>query len=339
MTEHIYSTGMYKIIGNLLSPFSKITKISVGEFLLYILLLFILFQCLRFVYHLFQPRSNVKKMFFTLFINIIVCLSILYFVFIITWGINYHRLPFSTIANLNPQPSSVEDLESLCENLIEQANSLREKNLEDEQGLTDIPNKLKSVPERSNLGFSISSRVYPELGGRDVYPKGVFLSNLMSYAGIAGIFFPFTGEANFNTLLPDVQLPSTVTHEIAHQRGFAREDEANYIAYLVCSHHPDVDFQYSGILLALSHSMNKLYEYDQDKYLHLTKNYSKGLIRDLDSIKEFWSSYEGPLERFSSKMNNLYLKSNLQEEGVHSYGRMVDLLLAEFKEGRKTSMK
>ena len=55
---------------------------------------------------------------------------------------------------------------------------------------------------------------------------------MLSYLGISGIFIPFTCEANVNATLPDWEIPFTACHELAHQRGFAREDEANYVGYL-----------------------------------------------------------------------------------------------------------
>jgi len=68
--------------------------------------------------------------------------------------------------------------------------------------------------------------------------------------------FPFTGEANVNISMPHTSIPFTACHEMAHQIGFAREDEANFIAYIACKNHPSPDFQYSGILSALINATN-----------------------------------------------------------------------------------
>jgi hypothetical protein len=118
---------------------------------------------------------------------------------------------------------------------------------------------------------------------------------------------------------------------MAHQRGFAREDEANFIGYLVCKAHKDVDFQYSGYLLATIYSMNALYKYDIDSYNELTAKYNEGVRRDLQNNSEFWKQFEGPIEEMQEKINDSYLKSNKQADGIYSYGRMVDLLLAEYR--------
>jgi len=189
----------------------------------------------------------------------------------------------------------------------------------------------KTVFDRAIEGYDILSKDIKEVGGLYGKPKRILNSKFMSYAGISGIYSPFTFEANVNTLQPDSMIPSTASHEMAHQRGFAREDEANYIAYLTCKASPSKDFQYSGVLLGLIHSMNALYKYDKEAYFTLKEKYSEGVQADLKNINLFWSKYDGPIERTSTKINNAYLKSNYQKDGVYSYGRMVDLLIAEYQ--------
>jgi len=126
-------------------------------------------------------------------------------------------------------------------------------------------------------------------------------------------------------------LASTTTHEMAHQRGFAREDEANYIAYLTSTLHPDPDFQYSGVMLALTYTMNTLYRYNPETWIEVRNEYSEGVNRDIEDMKKYWTHYQGPIDQISTNINNTYLMANRQKDGVNSYGRMVDLMLAEFR--------
>jgi hypothetical protein len=189
----------------------------------------------------------------------------------------------------------------------------------------------KGALSRASKGYENISPSYPVFSGRYGKPKGVLTSLGLCYTGIAGIYMPFTGEANVNILVPDATLPSTICHEMAHQRGFAREDEANFIGYLACKYSNDADFQYSGYLLALIYSMNALYAYDEASYYELVKTYSPGLVRDLKYDSDFWKQFEGPAEKAQERINDAYLKSNKQADGIYSYGRMVDLLLAEYK--------
>jgi len=88
-------------------------------------------------------------------------------------------------------------------------------------------------------------------------------------------------------------------------------------------------------MLALIYSMNALADVDFEAYKDLVGKYSPGMRRDLIDNNEFWAQYEGKVEKISNSINNTYLKTNGQKDGVQSYGRMVDLLLAEYRSKEK----
>ncbi|MGI6066680.1 MAG: DUF3810 domain-containing protein, partial [Bacillota bacterium] len=262
--------------------------------------------------------------------NFLAFAGVIYFAFILVWGLNYYRLPFSEIAQLPFQPVAKEELVQVCEKLIDHANNLRVA-VHEENGVMKIFGTKPALPERAQAGYVNAAKIIPQLGGDYSPAKEVFLSEALSYAGLSGIYFPFTGEANFNRAMPDVMLPNTICHEMAHQRGFAREDEANYIAFATCRSHPDVDFQYSGTILALNYVLRAVHISDNKAVERLMAKCSPGIKKDLQDTAQFWSKYEGPVERLSHDVNNLYLKSNHQKDGVASYGRMVDLLIADYR--------
>lgn len=329
--EKVYSNGFYKVIVQVLSISTSFFPLSVAEIIFVILIFFFLWKFISMIMKIIHQKHFEKYMLLHFILNTMIFVSITYFLFIVLWGLNYYRIPFYKIANLDVQPASTIELELLCKDLINNANNLRCIVKENKNGVMSLSSGYTNTFSTASKGYERASNIYPELSGKYGNPKGIIFSKIMSFAGIGGIYSPFTGEANVNILMPDPTLPSTACHEMAHQRGFSREDEANYIAYLTCSMHPDVDFQYSGTLLALIHSMNALFRYDEEKYILLHKKYSNGLLRDLAAIKSFWQKYEGPIERVSTKLNNAYLKSNRQKDGVQSYGRMVDLLIAQHR--------
>ncbi len=331
MVEDYYSTGIYKLIGKTLSLITGVVPSSAGELLLIFTVIFTAIRIILLIIKMFRKTDGRWQMLFNFTTNIIAAASIIYFCFIVLWGLNYYRLPFSTISKLEIKPSTTSELTELCKSLVERANHLRSSIKEDSRGVAQLSGNYRDILKKAYLGYENASRLYPELGGTYGPPKGVLLSRLMSYTGITGVYFPFTGEANVNVSVPGFDIPATACHEMAHQRGFAREDEANYIAYLTCRMHPDIDFQYSGILLALIHSTNVLYQADREAFIDLRSKYSEGLNRDLKDLNNYWRQFEGPVSDVSDKINDTYLKANNQRDGVQSYGRMVDLLLAEYR--------
>lgn len=58
-------------------------------------------------------------------------------------------------------------------------------------------------------------------------------------------------------------------------------------------------------------------------------------VQDLQENNEYWDQYEGKVAEVSNQVNDTYLKLNDQKDGVQSYGRVVDLMLAMFLQNRQ----
>lgn len=123
-------------------------------------------------------------------------------------------------------------------------------------------------------------------------------------------------------------------HELSHLRGFMREDEANFLAYLACKSSTDLDFQYSGYMMAFIYATNALYDVDSETYSQIFNELDPGVLRDISYQNSYWKQFEGPAADVATSINNSYLQANQQEDGVRSYGRMVDLLLAEQRDNK-----
>ena len=56
------------------------------------------------------------------------------------------------------------------------------------------------------------------------------------------------------------------------------------------------------------------------------------MVADMIANSEYWKQFEDTTAaQVGESMNNAYLKANKQTDGTKSYGRMVDLLLAEWR--------
>lgn len=331
MIERYYSTGINCIFVKFLSTVTGILSFSLAELLLICLVLVFVWKLVSLLVLFIKTRRIGEVFVARNLFNLLSFISILYLLFILVWGLNFNRITFAQMAHYNIQPASTEELTNVCNILIDRTNQLRIKVNQDELGVMIASGNRKHILNGGDAGYLEAAAIYPELGGRYGTPKGIVMSEIMSYVGLDGVYCPFTGEANVNMAVPDALLPCTVSHEMAHQRGFAREDEANYIAYLTCNLNPDIDFQYSGNLLAVINSMNMLRKYDIERYSELRKSYSNGVQKDLEDYSIFVQKHEGLAGKMSNDLNDLYLKSNRQNDGVYSYNRMVDLLIAEFR--------
>jgi hypothetical protein len=166
----------------------------------------------------------------------------------------------------------------------------------------------------------------------DDYPsrvKPIMLSEPMSYTHITGVYTFFTGEANLNVNFPDYTLPYTAAHELAHQRGIARENEANFIAFLVTDASDDPYIRYSGYLNLWEYVMNALYPLDGAGYQEILGMLDARVLGELKAYSAFFDTYrDAAVANVSSTVNDAYLKLHGNEAGVESYGLVVDLAIA-----------
>ena len=111
-----------------------------------------------------------------------------------------------------------------------------------------------------------------------------------------------------------------------------REDEANFIGYLACKDAADPLTRYSGYSLAYDYSIGALSRVDRERAAGIADTLSETVKADRRARSEYLKRFEGPVAEASNAANNAYLKANQQQDGTRSYGRMVDLLLAEARQ-------
>lgn len=334
LVEQYYATGFYRFFSQGMAFLTGWFRFSLAEFLLLLFCVLVIVSLVRFILTIVREKNKRTKTVVTFTCNALVTVSCIYFAFVISCGLNYYRHSFTSYSGLEIKEATVEELAALCEELVFEANYAREGVAQTSELIMMLSDpSIKITAEKAQRHFEHLAEKYPVLSGHYSAPKMVLLSKFMSYADITGIFAPLTYEANVNTDIPDYFIPVTMCHELAHLRGFMREDEANFIAYLVCtSAKQDVDFYYSGLMLALTHSMNALYSADRAEFDRISAYYSYNVSRDIAYNNAYWKQYETIIADISDSVNDAYLKANDQEHGTQSYGRMVDLLLADYRQ-------
>ncbi|MCC8128012.1 MAG: DUF3810 domain-containing protein [Clostridiales bacterium] len=184
--------------------------------------------------------------------------------------------------------------------------------------------------QESVLAMKKLGEQYEVLGGFYPEPKELRISWILSVQQLCGVYSPFTIEANFNGDMPDYNIPHTMCHELSHLKGFMREDEANFIGYLACVGSDNKAFRYSGYLTGWVYAGNQLAAVNWERYAELSALLCEQAQQDLRENNAFWDQYEGKVAEVSNQVNDTYLKANGREDGVKSYGRMVDLMLAYY---------
>ncbi|MCD7742723.1 MAG: DUF3810 domain-containing protein [Oscillospiraceae bacterium] len=259
------------------------------------------------------------------------CLSaglLIYAGFCLFWGVYYDCSDFEAQSGITAEPISTAQLETVTRYFTDLVNLYGEQVSRDENGLFD---------EAASAYFSYSAQLYtaveqafPCLTGDAIAAKPFFFSRFMSYANFTGFFFPFTAEANINIDSPACLVPATIAHELAHQRGVAQEDEANFVAVLANLTDGDSVYCYSACLLAYIHLGNALCEADYDAWLENYQRLSDGVRADLANNNAYWAQFETAVSTVSDAVYTGFLQSYGQTLGLQTYGKCVDLLVAYY---------
>lgn len=255
--------------------------------------------------------------------------ALAYAVFLLVWGLNYDRPPLARLLGLTPVPVASAELQALCRELLDTAATLRAGLPEDAAGAMRSPDGAPGALQRAPAGYARLAAEQPLFAGPRHAPKALVSSALFSRLGISGLYVPFTGEPHVNVDVPASGLPFAACHELAHQRGFAREDEASFVGYLACRAHPDPDFRYSASFEAFLEALAALQPFARDAAQDLARQVPPGVRRDWAALDAWVRRHAGPARTLSHAVNDAYLRAQGQAEGVRSYGRVVDLLLAE----------
>ena len=244
--------------------------------------------------------------------------------FCLWWGVLYYSDSFTEQAGLERRDISVQELETVTRYFAAEVNTAGEHVERGEDGVFAVDKD--TIFRRSPDIYGGAEQNFPCLAAPAVRAKPVLLSRLLSYIRYTGFFFPYTAEANLNADSPACLLPSTIAHELAHLRGVAREDEANFCAVVACMESGDEDYLYSGALLAYIYLGNALYSADYDAWREVYSTLSENVRADLRANNDYWAQFETPAADVSEKVYESFLQTYGDDRGMQSYGACVDLL-------------
>ncbi len=339
--EQVYARGLGYGIARGLGFITGFVPTSVAEICLFAGVLYLLVPFAIATVHVLRRKRRILNAvaagFFRFWAFAAIVLTLFYF----SWGMNYAREPLPKRLGWKPIETPSDDAENekqtreiarLAEELVHAAN----ENYTQFAGSEDFgrpsfpPANAGTLEDTLNVAYERVQKklsLEAEFAVARAPAKPVAVSELMNWLNLGGFYFPWTGEANYNRLLPAPMLPHTIAHEKAHQRGITSEDECNFLGFLVCISSDDPYTRYSGYLFAQRQLLGELYQHDASRARELVKLRHAGVQRDVDAIRAFWQQYEGAAEQVSQAVNDTYLKSQGVKEGVASYAASKSLII------------
>ena len=189
----------------------------------------------------------------------------------------------------------------------------------------------KELFKRSAKCYVESEKKYPFL----VYQYPSLKSSIYgwwgNYLGFTGYYNPFTGEAQVNTTVPKFLQPYIATHEMAHQIGYAKENEANFAGYLAAVNSTDTLFHYSCYLDLFIYANRQVFYFDSTASKKTLELLIPEVQKDLEEWRQFSLSHQSFIEPAITWMYGNYLKLNEQPKGMYSYNQVISMLIEYYK--------
>ena len=167
-----------------------------------------------------------------------------------------------------------------------------------------------------------AARLLLEETGRLPTIKAARYPEVLKALNLAGLCFPWTGEAIFRGDLSGLSLPFVAAHEGAHQLGYGSESQASYVAYRACLRQKGA-MAYSATAYMLYYALETLGGWDQAAKLEILESLSPKVRADVAAIAASQST-PGPLAGAAQVFAQA---TGMRDNG---YGQVVAYLMADF---------
>jgi hypothetical protein len=324
--ETIYSTKVYKEFASFIRLIFGWLPFSIGDLLYVLLIGGFVWNIWRFSAKLFKRKLS-QKWFANTGYKLVIIGMLVYIIFNIFWGINYNRREISEQLNLQLSKRDTTDLKIIERLLLKKVN-------ESKQALVNqkaVYPSNKELFKRAVVCYKQAENLYPFLSYKPRSVKSSMFGLFGNYFGFTGYYNPFTGEAQVNTLVPKFILPYTTSHEIAHQLGYAKEEEANFVGYLAATSSTDTLFHYSTYLDLFVYANRQLFFVDSVAAKDFTTQLLPEVKTDIKEWREFLRRHKNPLEPVIRWAYGNYLRANQQPKGMTSYDEVIADLIAFYK--------
>ncbi|MBS1665663.1 MAG: DUF3810 domain-containing protein [Bacteroidetes bacterium] len=324
--EKYYSRGFYLFLSRLQRILFGWIPFSIGDVFYGILLIGGIYGLVRLIRRLVRREAGWQWL-LGAFRRVVFFLLWVYVLFNGLWGLNYDRQGIASQLQLTVKPYTTAELTELVGRIAGHLNNL------------DSMARLRR-PELSSSHFVYRAAVgaYDSLSYKDerfAYKnpsvKSSLFSGIGAYIGFSGYYNPFTGEAQLNTVVPAFTQPYTTCHEMGHQLGYAKENEANFAGYLSARSSSDEAFRYSAYFELYLYAASELYGRDSTLAKGFREKLRPGIRQDFRELQAYNRKYANPMETHIWRLYGGYLRANHQPKGIVTYTEVTAWLIAYAK--------
>lgn len=324
--ENQYSTHIYPFFSKILRHVFGWLPFSIGDIIYGSVILWLIVKLVKGTRRIFKRQATLRGTASSAGKGLRILL-VVYIIFNLFWGINYNRLGIAHQLQLKMEKYKPEDLQRINSLLVEKVNASK----------MALVNQNFQYPSKRQLfskvqdAYKEAEKIYPFLQYHPVSLKPSLWSWFGNYMGFTGYYDPFTGEAQVNTLVPKFLQPFTTCHEVAHQLGYAKEMEANFVGYLSATASKDSLLLYSVYLDLFMYSNRNLFATDSAAAESYRQKLAPAVADDLKEWRKFSKEHKSPIEPIFKWIYGKYLEGNQQPQGVLSYDEVTGFIIAYYK--------
>jgi hypothetical protein len=322
--EDYYSTGIYPYIGLFFRAILGWLPFSFGDILYFFAGCWLLYKLVRAII-VIRKRQFSKRSFISGLLHYVAIALLIYILFNIFWGLNYNRKGIAYQLHLDIKEYPVENLKEVTDILIEKSNNFKLHSMHNR------PASNSNVFREAVSSYQTLQSKFPFLAYKVRSVKPSLYGVMGNYMGYMGYYNPFTGEAQVNTTVPKFTLPYVSCHEIAHQLGYARENEANFVGFLAARESKDTAFLYSVYFDLFLYANSELYLKDSTAARQNMQKLVPAVKLDIQELRRFRKKYQNPMDRLIDSFYDQYLRLNQQPEGKRTYNKVVLWLMAYYE--------
>lgn len=324
--ERYYSQGLYPFISRILRISFGWIPFSMGDIFYACIFIWLLVKIISFVKKIFTRRIQKPYLIFLCKRAVWLCLLI-YIVFNVAWGLNYDRQGISYQLQLEVHPYTTLELDTLLKLVVGRLNELDDSSRMDR----GILKKKKILFADAIQSYKRLNETTSQFDYRSHSVKPSIFSYFGNYLGFTGYYNPFSGEAQVNTTVPVFIQPYTTCHEMGHQLGYAKENEANFAGYLSAKSSPEPAFRYSAYFDLYIYAASELYMRDSTMLKPLREQLKPKVREDFRALRRFLDKYKNPVEPYIRKLYGDYLRANNQPQGMQTYNEVTAWMIAYYK--------
>ena len=319
IVENIFTYGWYPIWVKGIPLLTAYLPFSIGDIFYTVVLLYVMGHSIKLLNKArkIHPAAVIlKKALYRLFMFLLTT----YLIFLWVWGLHYFRPQISSRFQLNEKSYNLGELVRLNETLIAELQNNRSSH---QQNWDEINHVIRKAYHSAKIiSLQESKRLWVK---KSLFSKGI------AYLGISGYYNPFTGEAQMDEEYPKTLKSFVAAHEIAHQLGFAREDDANFLAFYASEHSKDSALLYSTRVQMFIYANRALYDCDSSKAREFQKKLPLEARGDIKALYEYYESKKNPIEPWVTKFYGLFMKSHKQPQGIVTYREVLSLVMDYYR--------